>query len=164
MRCLEDIKHYYSISGFLAIIDPGLWCILLYRLGNLLFRLGHRKINPFWYIYLIMYYFELVIFKIEIPASVSIGRRLYLPHPYGLVMGGKTTIGDNVKIGPWVILGHNFDHQNPIIGDDCYIGPHACVLGNVRIGKNCIIGANVVITKDIPDNSTIFNKIGRAHV
>lgn len=153
---LSDFKFYIKKEGWAVIIDFGLWSILLYRIGHFLYSLPLRKLNPFWYIYLIFYQLQLLFLKIELPASAQIGKNLFLPHPYGIVMGGKTIIKDNVKIGPWVVLGHNFDHKNPIIEDNCYIGPHSCILGGVVVGKNSTIGAGAVVTKNVSPNSIVY--------
>lgn len=156
MIICKDIKHYLRKDGYRALIDPGLICIILYRIGSAMFSCRYRKINPFWYIYLIVYSIQLIILKIELPPSVQIGENFYLAHPYGLVMGGKTVIGDNVTIGPWVVIGHNFDQKNPVIGNNCYIGAHACIFGGVTIGDDSTIGAGAVIIKDLPTNSIAY--------
>ncbi len=156
---IQDIKHYYSVSGMGFILDQGFYCLLLFRVGSLMYRSKFRKLNPLWYVYLIVYRIQLILIKIEMPASVVIGHRFFLPHPYGLVIGSKTVIGDDVRIGPWAVLGHNFDKGNPIIGNRCYIGPHACILGGISIGDDCIIGANAVITKPVSNNIIVYSQV-----
>lgn len=156
---LKDIKHYYRISGLGLVLDFGLWSIIIYRYGHYLSKSGYKRINPFWYFYLVVNYFQMLFLKIEIPASVVIGERIFLPHPFGIVIGAKTVIGDDVKIGPWVVIGHNFDHMNPVIKDRCYIGPHACILGGIIIGSDCIIGASAVVTRNVADGSIVFQTV-----
>jgi len=88
---------------------------------------------------------------------------------------GKINIGKNVLIGPDnFIASDNHQYQNPFIpikdqgitnghdnnncvhiGDDSWIGTHCAILGNVSIGKHCVIGANCVVTKSIPDYSIV---------
>jgi len=74
----------------------------------------------------------------------------FLPHPLGIVISGATVLGEYVVIGQQVTLGNkNGVVAAPIIEDFVYIGAGAKVLGDVRIGKGAVIGANAVITKDV---------------
>lgn len=71
-------------------------------------------------------------------------------------------IGANCVIFQQVTIGSNTlsDTKSagaPVIGDNCYIGAGAKIIGNVTIGNNCRIGANAVVTKDVPDNSTVIS-------
>lgn len=162
---VNDIKFYYAKGGLGALLDFGLWVIVLYRIGRKLRKMGYRKLNPFWYLYLLFYLLQLFFLKIELPSTVKIGKNLFLPHPYGLVIAGKTIIGNNVTLGPWVVIGHNFDSGNPTIEDKCYIGPKATVLGRITVGSGSIVGAGALLTKSIasesvvkPPKSTIISK------
>lgn len=154
---IDDIKFYLKKCGAEALVNPALWALIYYRMGHYLLYSKYRKINPFWYLYLILNILFTMFFKIEMPASCKIGKCLFLPHAYGLVMGPDTIIGNNVTIGPWVVLGHNFDDKYPIIEDDCYIGPKASLLGGIRVGKGSKIGTNAVVTKDLPPNSQVVS-------
>jgi len=161
---LNDIKYYSAkVPGLGWALDPGLWAIINYRFGHFLLRTSYRYryFNPLWYVYLIFQLFVTIIFKIELPPNIKIGKNLFLAHPHGLVTGGKCQIGNNVTIGPWVVLGHNFDQGGPIIEDECYIAAKATILGAITIGHNSTIGAGVVVSKDVPPNSIVrsnFNK------
>lgn len=78
----------------------------------------------------------------------------------GIFISGDARIGKNAVIFQQVTIGSNriLDSMNqgsPTIGDNCYIGAGAKVIGNVTIGNNCRIGAGTVITKNIPDNSLV---------
>lgn len=152
---MNDIKFYYSKGGVGAILDFGLWAIVLYRIGRKLRDMGYRKINPIWYIYVMMYQLQLFFLKIELPSTVKIGKNLFLPHPYGLVMAGKTYIGNNVTIGPWVVIGHNFDGGNPTIEDNCYIGPKATVIGGITVGNSTVVGVGAMLTKSTQPHSLV---------
>lgn len=84
---------------------------------------------------------------------------LELKHPVGIVIGEGVRIGQRVRIYQHVTLGgaRSGDaeaNQYPHIDDDTTIFAGAVVIGRVRVGKNCVIGANAVVTKDVPDNST----------
>lgn len=80
-----------------------------------------------------------------------------MPHPYGIVIHSKTQIGMGVTIMQQVTLGGKNKGGNvaPIIESDVYIGAGAKVLGEVRIGRGAVIGANAVITKDVSANTTV---------
>jgi serine O-acetyltransferase len=156
---ISDIKYYYKISGIEAVLDFGLWAIIIYRYGHFLSKSRYKHLNPFWFLYLILYFFQILFLKIEIPPSVVIGKRFFLPHPFGIIIGSKTVIGNDVKVGPWAVIGHNFDHKNPVIKDRCYIGPHACILGGIIIGSDCIIGASAVVTSDVANRSVVYQAV-----
>lgn len=148
---MADIRFYVQKCGlFLGLMNFGLHAILLYRFGRGLYLSKHRRANPIWYVYLFFLYFFRVFHKIELPETARIGKHLFLPHPYGLVMGANTVVGDDCTIGPWVVLGHNgISGGDPVIGDRVIIAPHACVLGKIQIGPDSLIGAGVIATRDI---------------
>lgn len=80
---------------------------------------------------------------------------LMLKHPVGIIIGEGVRIGKNVVIFQNVTIGRSdtFVKAYPDIGDNVIIYSGAVIVGSVKIGKNCIVGANTVVTKDIPDNS-----------
>ncbi|HYD34414.1 MAG TPA: serine acetyltransferase [Methylophilaceae bacterium] len=84
-------------------------------------------------------------------------REVYLPHPYGIIIHSKTQIGQRVAIMQHVTLGgRQFGvNEAPIIEDDVYIGAGAKVLGQVRIGRGAVVGANAVVTRDVPAGATV---------
>lgn len=88
----------------------------------------------------------------KLPAS-----SVYLPHPYGIIIHSKTVLGEGVTIMQQVTLGGRVLGVNeaPIVGNNVYIGAGAKVLGNVKLGDGCIVGANAVVTRDIPANATV---------
>ena len=80
------------------------------------------------------------------------GREVLMPHPYGIMIHSKARLGTRVVIMQQVTIGGRNIGRNeaPVIEDDVYIGAGARVLGNVRVGRNALIGANAVITRDVP--------------
>lgn len=87
---------------------------------------------------------------------------LTMPHPYGIIVHPNVVLGKNVVIMQHVTLGvKDIPLVVPIVEDDVYIGAGAKVLGGVRVGRGSIIGANAVVTKDVPPGSTVVgaNKI-----
>lgn len=91
---------------------------------------------------------------VEIPLSVRIGYGLYIGHGICMVVNGGTVIGNNVNLAQFLNIGTN--HKTPaMIGDNVYIGPHVCLVEDVKIGNNSTIGAGAVVTKDVPQNATV---------
>ena len=83
---------------------------------------------------------------------------ILMPHPYGIVIHSKTVIGRRVTVMQQVTIGgKNPGGENaaPVIEDDVYIGTGAKIIGNVRVGRGTIIGANAVVTRDVPPHCTV---------
>jgi serine O-acetyltransferase len=82
---------------------------------------------------------------------------VHLPHPYGIIVHPQAVIGRRVTLMQQVTIGGHDQRENiaPLIGDDVYIGAGARVLGDVRIGQGVVIGANAVVTRDIPPGVTV---------
>jgi serine O-acetyltransferase len=80
-----------------------------------------------------------------------------IPHPYGIIVHPQAVIGRRVTLMQQVTIGGRDHRENiaPLIGDDVYIGAGARVLGDVRIGHGVVIGANAVVTRDIPPGVTV---------
>lgn len=92
----------------------------------------------------------------ELPASVL------LPHPYGITIHSGAVIGHNVVIMQQVTIGARHDSTlAPVIEDHVFIGAGAKIIGGVRIGHHVKVGANAVVSKDVPPNFTVvgFNEI-----
>jgi serine O-acetyltransferase len=101
---------------------------------------------------------------IEIHPGAKIGKRVFIDHGMGVVIGETCVIGDDVLIYHGVTLGGTGKQQgprHPVIGNNVMIGTGATILGRVYIGDNTRIGAHTVIMKDIPENSTVVGEQGR---
>jgi serine O-acetyltransferase len=88
----------------------------------------------------------------------NIGYGFYIGHFGGIVVNGQSRIGNNVNISHGVTLGQANRGRNigyPTVGDYVYIGPGAKIIGNVNIGNHAAIGANSVVTKDVPNNAVV---------
>jgi hypothetical protein len=87
----------------------------------------------------------------RLPASI------HLPYPYGIVIHPRAVIGQRVTLMQQVMIGGKDSSEDiaPVIGDDVCIGAGARVLGDVRIGNAAVIGANAVVTRDIPPGVTV---------
>jgi serine acetyltransferase/thymidylate kinase len=84
-------------------------------------------------------------------------KQVYMPHPYGIVIHSQAAIGERVTILQQVAIGDKDLGQSvaPVIGNDVYIGAGARVLGDVRVGDGVTIGANAIVTQDIPPGVTV---------
>lgn len=101
---------------------------------------------------------------ISIPIGTSIGSGFYIGHFGGIVVSQKATIGRNCNISQGVTIGRANRGRNkgyPTLGDNIYIGPGAVIAGCVRIGNNVAIGANCVVTRDVPDNAVVAGVPGK---
>jgi serine O-acetyltransferase len=101
---------------------------------------------------------------IEIHPGARIGRRFFIDHGMAVVIGETAVIGDDVLIYQGVTLGGTGlekGKRHPTIGNNVVIGGGAKVLGNITVGDNSYIGANAVVIKDVPPNSTVVGVPGR---
>ncbi|MCD7812308.1 MAG: serine acetyltransferase [Ruminococcus sp.] len=97
-------------------------------------------------------------FGIEISYKSEIGAGFHIAHGNGIVIHPNAKIGKNCSILQQVTIGNNLNKsRNDVakLGDTVFIGAGAKIIGPVNIGNNVIIGANSVVTKDIPSNSTV---------
>jgi serine O-acetyltransferase len=107
-----------------------------------------------------------ILFNVQIGERVRIGRGLMLTHG-NVVIDGRTRIGRNCQINPWVTIGLTnsrklgFSLDGPTIGDHVHIGTGAKILGPVTIGDYVRIGANAVVVDDVPANVTVVGMPAR---
>ena len=90
----------------------------------------------------------------EFDADATVGERVLLPHPNGVVVHPRAVIGDDCMIMQQVTIGQRGTRGAPVIGSRVYIGDGAKILGNVVIGDGARIGANSVVLVDVPANFT----------
>lgn len=146
----KNIFKLYLIIIKLIISSKGFRSIFLYRILHR-FRDDH-PLNSF------LALIRWISFSLDIPPKTVIGEGFLIGHPEGIVINGKCIIGKNFSIYQGVTLGGNLakiknGQEAPWIGDNVFIGAGAKILGPVKIGENCIIGANSVVLNDIPKNS-----------
>jgi serine O-acetyltransferase len=88
------------------------------------------------------------------------GKGIYIGHFGGVVVHGDVEIGDNCNLSQGITLGlSNYGEKKgaPTIGHHVFLGPGSCIFGNVIVGNHVTIGANAVVTEDVPDNSTVLS-------
>lgn len=137
---------------------PGVQAILLHRLANFLHRLGIPYVPRF------ISHINRLVTQIEIHPGAKIGKDFFIDHGGGIVIGETSEIGDNVTIYQGVTLGGismKREKRHPTVGNDVVIGAGARILGPVKIGNKVRIGANAVVTEDIPDDSVVVGVPGR---
>src|ERR1700747_1243556 len=100
---------------------------------------------------------------IEIHPGAQIGRRLFIDHGLGVVIGETSIVGDGVTLYQGVTLGgtgKEVGKRHPTLLDDVVVGSGAKILGNITVGRNCRIGAGSVVLRNVPDESTVVGVPG----
>ena len=138
---------------------PGVKAVFFHRIANF-FSIAKLDL-----IARIISQFSRFLTGIEIHPKAKIGENLFIDHGMGVVIGETSEIGNNVTIYHMVTLGGispsiNSDDQrnskrHPTLMDNVVVGSGAQVLGPVVVGKNAKIGANAVVTKDVPENAVM---------
>jgi serine O-acetyltransferase len=137
---------------------PGFHAILIHRFAHRLYK-ARVPILPRFVSQLSRF-----LTGIEIHPGAKIGRRFFIDHGMGVVIGETTEIGDDVLLYQGVTLGGTGNEQgkrHPTIGNNVVIGTGAKVLGSIRIGNNVKIGAGSVVVHAVPDHSTVIGVPGR---
>ncbi len=136
------------------VTQNGAFAVFMFRLSAMLYSKG--KLG--WALSMLLFKMNIFISGCEIWPTAKIGAGLILMHPVGVVIA-SVTIGEDVQIFQCVTLGrrNKFDNtqEYPTIGDNSCIYAGAVILGGVKIGKNCQIGANTVVNFDVPDNAKV---------
>jgi serine O-acetyltransferase len=137
---------------------PGFHAILWHRVAHALYEARLRllarilsSVVRFWT-------------GVEIHPGARIGRRFFIDHGMGVVIGETTEIGDDVLVFQGVTLGGTGNERgkrHPTIGNNVVVGSGAKVLGSIRIGDHVKIGAGSVVVRPVPDHSTVVGIPGR---
>ena len=130
---------------------PGVWAIANHRIANRLYNKGWKRLSR------ILVGLCSLFTKTDIHPAATIGRRVFIDHAIGVVIGATAIVEDDVLIYQGVTLGGvslDKGKRHPTIKSNVIIGSGAKVLGNITIGKNSKIGANSVVVCDVPKNST----------
>ncbi len=130
---------------------PGLWALFWHRIAHKLF------INNFRVLGRIIMGLSQMLTNIDIHPAARIGRRVFIDHGIGVVIGETAIVGDDVTIYQGVTLGGvsaTKGKRHPTVENGVVIGSGAKVLGNITIGANSKIGANSVVIKNVPPDST----------
>lgn len=162
---MQILRADFGKNGFAEIIyhilfRPEGLATFLYRASSRL----HSKGKLGWAISMLLWRLNILINGCEIEPVAVIGAGLRIVHPNGLVVG-RSVIGKNASLFQRVTIGQNplVDHATPIIGDNVTIYAGAVIAGGIKIGDNCIIGANTVITNDL-DEHTLAKSLSSKNV
>jgi serine O-acetyltransferase len=168
-RLREDIetvlrKDPAAGSWWEALSYAGLHALSLHRIAP---RLWTTRLPPrglFRILAHLISQYSRFVTGIEIHPGASIGRRLFMDHGMGIVIGETAEIGDDVLMYHGVTLGGTSLERvkrHPTIGNNVLIGMGAKIIGAVHVGDNCKIGANAVVNRDVPANCTVVGIPGR---
>ncbi|MEY8578678.1 MULTISPECIES: serine O-acetyltransferase EpsC [Corynebacterium] len=134
-----------------AVVYSGLHAIWLHRICHWMWKRNIKGPAR------ILAQFNRFLTGIEIHPGATIGRRFFIDHGMGIVIGETAEIGDGVMLYHGVTLGGQVLTQtkrHPTLKDNVVVGAGAKVLGPITIGEGSAVGANAVVTKDVPDNHT----------
>lgn len=152
---LKDCLYHYLFS-------PG------YRYTWWMRFCAYTHAQPFWRILFpfawLVYYRLQIKYGIAISFKANIGPGLYIGHHGGIVTNEEMVIGINCNLSHDVTIGVSRRGERagvPVIGDNVYIGPGAKIFGKITVGNNAAIGANCVVTHDVPENGVVVGIPGK---
>ena len=137
---------------------PGVWALFMHRVSHYLWN------HSFKFLARLNSTLARFLTGIEIHPGAQFGKRVFIDHGMGIVVGETTIVGDDVLIYQGVILGGTTTQKtkrHPTIEDGVIIGAGAKVMGNITIGKYSKIGTGAVVLKDVPPESTCVGVPGR---
>ena len=149
-----------AARGFLEVLllYQGLHALITHRIAHFFYKI--RLFFLARYLSQVSRFFT----GIEIHPGAQIGKGFFIDHGMGVVIGETAVIGNNVLLYQGVTLGGaglEKGKRHPTVGNNVVIGTGAKVLGNITVGDNSYIGANAVVIKDVPANSTVVGVPGR---
>jgi len=167
MRLFEDLDVYAYRKGWprwacilVPIFYPSTWPIVAYRFGAWVVRLRSGPLRHLLY----LLYFPLkriteILTTVEISEHAQIGEGLFVAHIGSIVISHDTKIGRYASMHQGVTIGvmgrDGSSEKMPEIGDCVYFGAGAKIIGPIKIGDNVVVGANAVVTRDVPDNAIV---------
>ncbi len=159
----EDLKRYFrNCNSIIAkikkvILTQGIWATIVYRAGSWCHHNKKKKwpvvVLPFL---TILQIFIEILTGIVLPFTAEIGKGLYIGHFGCIILNPNTVMGEYCNISNEITIGQagrNGTQKTPVIGNRVYIAPGAKIFGGILIGNNVAVGANAVVTKDLPDNA-----------
>lgn len=150
------VKEDYATHGS-YLVSPGFWILFWHRFGN--WRMGAPKPLriPLTVLYRVMYRVGEAVVGICLPYNIPVGRRVRLEHFGGMIIsacsiGSDVVIRHNTTLGIASVKDVN---AKPTICDGVDIGTGAVVIGRIVVGEGAVIGANAVVTKDVPPGAVV---------
>jgi len=160
----EDIRTVFekdpAAKNFLEVIlcYPGLHALWFHRIAHFFYK------NKEYVIARLISHISRWITGIEIHPGAAIGRKFFIDHGMGVVIGETTEIGNNCLLYQGVVLGGTSmekKKRHPTLGDNVVVGAGATLLGAIRVGDNARIGAGSVVLTDVPPGATVVGIPGR---
>ena len=137
---------------------PGLHAVWFYRLANWLWRHHLRFLGR------LVSHLARFFTGIEIHPGAKLGRRVFIDHGMGVVIGETAEVGDDVLMYQGVVLGGTSlqkEKRHPTIGNNVVIGAGAKVLGPICVGHRARIGAGTVVIRDVPEGALVVGPVGQ---
>ena len=141
-----------------ATTYPGIHALLAHRVSHTLWRRGWRYLARF------LSFLTRMFTQIDIHPGATIGRRFFIDHGCGVVIGETAEVGDDVTLYHGVTLGGvswNLGKRHPTLQNGVVVGAGAKILGPITVGQGARIGANSVVIQDVPDGMTVVGIPGR---
>src|SRR5512136_164659 len=158
IRTIKDRDPAAKNAVEILLCYPGLHAVWLHRIAHALYQRG-------WFTTArLISHFSRSLTGIEIHPGAKIGRRLFIDHGMGVVMGETTEIGDDCLIYKGVVLGGTTlekKKRHPTLGNRVIIGSNSTVLGAITIGDGARIGSGSVVVKSVPAGATVVGVPGR---
>lgn len=161
----EDIKNAFredpAARTVVEVVScyPGLHAIWLHRISHWIWQKDFRTLAR------MISHLGRFSTGIEIHPGAKIGRRFFIDHGMGVVIGETTQIGNDVLVYQGVVLGGvsgQRTKRHPTIGDKVVVGAGATLLGPIKVGRKARIGAGSVVISDVPEKATVVGVPGRA--
>ena len=152
VRCVFERDPAASSMTMVLLCYPGLHAVWAHRIQHRLWLANWRLLAR------VLSQFTRFWTGIEIHPGATIGRRLFIDHGIGVVVGETAIIGDNVTMYQGVTLGgtgKDKGKRHPTLRDGVFVGNNANILGNITIGENSRVGAGSVVLRDVPPDSTV---------
>lgn len=153
VRCIFQRDPAARTTGEVLTTYPGLHAVITHRFAHLLWRSGWHYAARF------LAYLARMLTNIDIHPGASIGRRFFIDHGAGVVIGETAEIGDDVTLYHGVTLGGttwNKGKRHPTLGNRVVVGAGAKILGAITVGSAARIGANSVVVKEVPAGRTVI--------
>ena len=163
-RMREDIRNVFKQDPAarstmeVVLTYPGLHAVWMHRLAHRMWKMNLHLAAR------LLSQFSRFLTGIEIHPGATIGRRLFIDHGMGVVIGETAIIGDDVTLFQGVTLGgtgKETGKRHPTLGNGVLISAGARVLGDITIGDSSKIGASSVVLKNVPSNATVVGIPGR---
>ena len=152
IRCVFERDPAATSQAMVLLCYPGLQAVWAHRVQHWLWRKDLRiparflsQVTRFWT-------------GVEIHPGARIGRRVFIDHGMGVVIGETAIVGDDVTLYQGVTLGgtgKDVGKRHPTLRNGVFVGNNANILGNITIGENSRVGAGSVVVRDVPPDSTV---------